>query len=283
MSSNPSTTTSLTAPWDRELGAKIVSHPPLTSEEARVAVEQNLVSNLTQTFPKVDRAYADPTYNNQLYCLHSFVPSKNAKPDEHGVFGFMKCRGCFSSTEEANQRAEFIIQNFDSYHEIHTGYVGRPFPIAMDTKQYVQETKEIDIRKRAMETISEDVRAKRDSERKEIEDIKEREKKLLDQSEQVKKGTYVEDPLDKYTTLHVKKANLIFTYIQSREKMNEMQKIIRAAYKEIREMDKEDASLSSQYFEKYMAARRAANIPDEASEENWMKYLCEDAKLDFDY
>lgn len=285
MSSNyaKQTTTSLTAPWDRIPGDKIPSKvPALTDDQTQEALQASYVTSLTESYPIVDRVYTDPVYNNQLYCLHSFVPSKGAKPDEHGVFGFMKCRGAFSSLEEANQRAEHVIRNYDSYHEIHTGYVGRPFPIAVDTRKYVQETTEIDIRKHATETISNDVREKREKEKKEIEDIKEREKNLLKQSNEVQKGTFKEDPIDTYTTLQVKKANLVFAYKKTQEKLIEMQTSIRKAFKEIRDMDVEDPTLSKKYYDKYMQARRDANIPDDASEDNWIKYLVEDVKLDFD-
>jgi hypothetical protein len=276
--------TSLTAPWERTPGAKIPSsEPALTNEQTRLASQEKIISNITETFPRVDRTYADPVYQNQIYCLHSFVPTKGSKPDDQGVYGFIKCRGTFYTLEEANQRAEHIIQQYDSYHEIHTGFVGRPFPIAADTAKYVKETKEIDIRKKAMEAVSDDIKGKRDHEKKEIEEIKERERKLLQQSSDVQEGKYQEDPLDKYTTLHVKKANLVYTYVETQKKMKDMQNLIKQAYKEIRKMDEEDDSLQKLYYDKYMAARRAAHIPDEASQDNWMAYLCQDASLDFDF
>jgi hypothetical protein len=283
-STTSQTVTSLTAPWERTAGAKIPSQvEPLTSDQTKLAMQSNIISAITDSFPRVDRTYADPVYNNQIYCLHSFVPTQGATPDAQGVYGFIKCRGCFSSVEEANQRAEYLIQNCDSYHEIHTGYVGRPFPVARDTAKYVKETKEVDVRKKAMDTISDDVKSKRDQEKKEIEEIKERERKLLDQSNEVQKGTFKEDPLDEYTTLQVKKANLVFTYVETQKKLLDMQNHIKNVYKEIRLKDIENPSLKDLYYEKYMAARRAAHIPDEVSEDNWMKFLCQDAPLDFEY
>jgi hypothetical protein len=277
--------TSLTAPWDRDENTKqtVSRGVVLTEDEVQEAVATNVDTGITDKFPKVDRLYADPIYNNQMYCLHSFVPSKGAQPDEKGVFGFMKIRGAFQTIDEANQRAEFIIRNVDSYHDIQTGYCGRPFPVCVDTKKFVKETHEVDIRKEAVKTISEDIKQKRLDEKKEIDEIKERESKLLEDSKAAQEDTYEQEPLEQYTTLHVKKANLVFTYVETRKKMMDMQKSIQNAYQEIRDMDQEDSTLATQYYDKYMEARRAAHIPDEMSENNWMKYLCEDAELDFEY
>ncbi len=273
--------TSLTAPWDKK-NVQVEQDSrssTFTDEELKSAKQALHRTEFVEKFPRVDRLYADPVYNNQVYSLHSFVPAQGAKPDEQGVFGFMKFRGTFQSLEEANDRAEFIIRNVDSYHSIQTGYIGRPFPVCADTDKFVKEKHEVDIRKKAIETVSEDIKQKRLEEKKEMEDIKEREKRLLDTTGE----DYIPDPLEKYTTLQVKKANLVFTYVQTKQKLEEMQTHIRNAYKEIREMDSESALYRQQYYDQYMQARKQAGLPEKESEENFMKYLCEDAELDFDY
>ncbi len=275
---------SLTAPWDR------ATTPPqtvskgtvLTEEQVKNSVETLVDTGITDKFPRVDKMYADPIYNNQMFCLHSFVPTKGATPDEHGVFGFMKCRGTFHSIAEANQRAEEIIRYADSYHEIQTGYCGRPFPVCFDTKKFVAERHEIDIRKKAIETISEDIRHKRMEEKKDIDDIKQREAALLSDSKAVQDGSYVQDPMEAYTVLQVKKANLVFTYKKTQEKMLQMQRSIRDAYSEIKAMDNENPAFRQEYYERYLNARRVAGIPD-SSEDNFMNYMGEDIELDFDY
>ena len=273
--------TSLTAPWDRKSETVIQASKgvQMSEEEAKAAKDELYDFTFVEKFPKVDRLYADPIYNNQMYSLHSFVPAKGAKPDDHGVYGFMKFRGAFQTLEEANDRAEFIIRNVDSYHPIQTGYMGRPFPVCVDTKKYVKETKQIDIRKKAIETISEDIKQKRMDEKKEIEDIKEREKKLLETTGE----DYEPEPIEKYTTLHVKKANLVYTYLKTQEKLTELREHIRKAYAEIRAMDAETDEYRQQYYNKYKEARKHAGLPEEELADNFMKYMCEDAKLDFDY
>lgn len=259
------TQTTLTAPWDRT--------------QLQNAVEANVIS-----FPIIDKYYNDPIYNGQLFCLHSFVPTKGAKPDEKGVYGFMKCRGAFQTLDEANQRAEWLIQNVDSYHKILTGRCGKPFPVCEDAKKFCQETETVDIQKHAVKTISQDIKDKRLQEQKEIEDIKEREERLLKESKMAQEDIPIQNPIEQYTTLQVKKANLLFTYVKTMEKMAEMRRNIRKAYFEIAQKDKEDESLYNQYYEHYMKARKDANIPDidPNENENWLKYMCEDAVLDFD-
>lgn len=273
--------TSLTAPWDKK-NTKVEQASRgsvLTDEQVNTALNVLYDTGITDKFPKVDRMYADPIYNNQQYCIHSFVPAKGATPDDHGVFGFMKCRGSFHSIEEANERAEFLIRNVDSYHPIQTGYSGRPFPVCVDTKKFVQETHEVDIRKKAVDTISEDIKQKRIQEKKEMEEIKEREKKLLETTG----DDYEPEPMEKYTTLHVKKANLVYTYIKTKEKLEEMKSHIQKAYKEIREMDEESSEYKKQYYDKYKSARKQAGLPEEEVGDNFMKYMCEDVELDFEY
>lgn len=273
--------TSLTAPWDKnkENIIQASKNIQLTDDEFKNAKTELYDTTYVEKFPKVDRLYADPIYNNQMYSLHSFIPAKGAMPDDHGVYGFMKFRGAFQTIDEANDRAEFIIQNVDSYHSIQTGYMGRPFPVCVDTKKYVKETKEVDIRKKAIETVSEDIKQKRLNEKKEIDDIKEREQKLLDTTGE----DYEPEPIEKYTTLHVKKANLVYTYIKTQEKINELREHIRNAYKEIREMDNQSDEYKKQYYHKYKEARKHAGLPEEELADSFMKYMCEDAKLDFDY
>jgi len=243
-----------------------------------VAVPALLDSGFTDAFPRADKQYADPMYNNQTYCLHSFVPSKGALPDKEGVFGFMKCRGAFQTVDEAHNRAEWLIRNVDSYHDIQTGYAGRPFPVCRDTRKYVSETKDIDIRKKATQTVSEDLKEKRAEEKREVEDIKHREEKLLSQS----KEDYEEPPLESYTTMHVKKANLVYTYLETRKKMMNMRGLIQKVYGEISAMDAESSTYRTQYYDNYMAARRSAGIKDEEVLDNFMQFIMEDADLDFD-
>ena len=274
-------TTSLTAPWDREPGAAPDANvDALEGEELQRAVAQCCKTDYVDTYTKVDRAYADPPYNGQVYSMHSFIPSKGATPDKHGVFGFMKCRGTFFNKREAHERAEWLVRNVDSYHEIQTVYTGRPFPIVTDTTKFVAETKEVDLSKKMADTISEHVQEKRQEEKQEVETIKEREKKLLEESGE----DYVQPPEEVYTTLQVKRANLMFTYKENQKKLEDIREKIRETCAKIREMDAQDSSFAESYLERYLNARREAGITDDMdSDDTWMQYIVKDPELDFDY
>jgi hypothetical protein len=275
-----STHHSLSAKWDIEEDSKVVGSEygvaELTEEEVKHAKEELIDDGMIQKFRRQDKFYADPIYNNQIYCLTSFVPTKGAQPDEHGVFGFMKVRGTFFTQDEANQRAEWIIRNVDSYHKIQTAYTGKPFPVCADTRKYVKETATVEIRKKASETISEDIKTKREEEKREVQDIKDREKKLLESTGEDAK----EEPHDHYTTLQVKKANLVWTYIETRKKMEQMKENILKARKEIAEMDAEDPAYQEEYYERYMRARKEAGLPTDIdpNENNFIKYMAKDAE-----
>ena len=140
---------SLTAPSDRDRENKWrpdQGAPALTETEVESAIQTLDNTDFTGKFPRVDRTYSDPPIALQAVGLVSFTPAKGATPNKDGVFGFAKLRGNYASQLEAKQRAEEIIRNIDSYHQIYHTYVGRPFPITASSK-YSAETDEIDIRK----------------------------------------------------------------------------------------------------------------------------------------
>jgi hypothetical protein len=270
---------SLTSPQDRGTGVykSDLSAPPLTEEQVEAALNTIVHNDFIEKFPRVERQFADPPIHLQTYGLISFVPSKGATPDKDGVYGFAKIRGNYATAQECEERSEFLIRNVDSYHGIFKCYIGRPFPITVDPK-YAAKVDEIDIRKKAGEVISEDVKAKRQEEKREIEQVKEREKKLLEES----KEDFIPDPYEKYTVLRVKKAQLVWGYSQTMKQLENMKSIIIKTRAEITEMDAQNPDFTKEYFERYMKARRDAGIPDDQNtEENFVKYMVEDIDLGF--
>lgn len=271
---------SLTSPLDRDRENKWRPEqgaPELTSSETESAMKELNVTSFTDKFPRVDKTYADPTLPMQYIGLISFVPSKGATPDEQGVYGFAKLRGNFSSEIEASQRAEFLIRNVDSYHKIYHTYVGRPFPITVSS-DYSANTDEIDIRKKTTETISKDIKAKREDDQREMREIQQREENLLKQSKQEDV-----DPYENYITLRVKKAQLQFTYLEHQKKMAEVKETLISTRQTISEMDTEYPDFQDKYYDKYMQARKDAGFVDdpEKLKDNFLKFLVEDAELDF--
>lgn len=251
----------------------------LTEEQVSAAMDENVDHSYVEKFPKLDRFYADPIYNNQVFCMHSFLPAPGATPDKNGVFGMMKCRGTFQMLEEADQRAEWLVRNCDSLNPIQTTYVGRPFPVCVDHKKYVKETREIDLKKQTIETSTEHIRKGKEQDRQEVKQIREREQRLLEES----KEDYVQDPMDRYIELNVKKANLTWAYLEAQKKIQAMKDNIIKARNDISELDTEHPTFRDEFMERYMEARRASGFPDTdpKAENNFIRYLVEDVDLGF--
>lgn len=275
--------TFLTSPSDRTLSpqdfrAKMIANsgvPPLNNEETLEAMNNLCIGNPVPNYPGVDRLYADPAIHGQKYVLFSFVPSQGASPDSDGVYGMAKVRGVYDNLTEVEQREEYLIRNVDSYHKIQTPYVGRPFPITLDSK-YAAEVNEIDIRKKTTEVISQDIRKQKKSDQKEIKDIEDRAQKLR---EDTGKELGEEDPMELYTTLVVKKAQLSYTYLENVKKIEEVKEIIIKTRKEIEEMDNESSEYRQEVYDKYMKARQESGLS--LTDDSFIKYLVEDADLPF--
>lgn len=268
---------SLTSVADREDG-KIkldIGAPHLTQEQTKQALVQLNSLNFVENYPKLDRQYVDPDIPQQMYSLFSFVPSKGAKPDKDGVFGMAKIRGTYATQPECSSRAEKILREVDSYHEIHTVYTGKPFPITTDEK-FFKNMNVVDIKAKTQEVISEDVKEKRAKEREDIEDAKRKEKALLDaQNKEIP-----EDPMTKYTTLCIKKAQLTYTLCDNMKKLSGIKDNILRARDEIAKMDKEYPDFRESYYKQYMDARRQAGLKNESTiHESFMKFLCEDIDI----
>lgn len=266
---------SLTAPADIDrTQLRPDPHVVLTKEEIALALKENVVPDFIKKFPALDKYYADPIYSGQIYGLHSFTPAKGATPDKDGVYGMIKSRGTFQSLDELEKREEQIIKDIDSFHKLYVSYVGRPFPLSFNPK-YIAETKEVDVKKKVATVESEHLKQIKEAERKEIEEVKERERKLLEEAEKP------EDPDEKYTVLQVKRAQLIWTYLETGKKMDKMKESIIKARKEIADMDKESEEYKKGYMEKYMKARRESHLPD--SDESFMKYMMADKEPDLGF
>lgn len=248
---------SLKAPWDRSQEKSSETYVPkqveLTEADVAAAVSELTVKDFVNTFPRVDKFYADPVLGSQVYGLHSFVPTEGARPDEHGVYGFVKFRGAFATQQEADERAEFIIRSVDSFHDVYTSYIGRPFPLS-DNRDFVKETNEVDVKDQIVKAVSQDVKAKVIKDRAAKDDIKDKEQKLLDES---KNG---EEPADRYVTLQVKRANLVHVYVEATKSLTQYRDSILKCRKEIAELEAEDPKHREEYMERYNAARDAVGL-----------------------
>lgn len=269
---------SLTAPSDRDPARTYQpnqGHPALSEEEVKNAMTTLDNNKFVKKFLRVERRYADPVEPMQRIGLISFVPAKGATPNAKGVYGFAKIRGNYPTDREASERAEFLIRNADSYHQIYHAYVGRPFPCTISS-DYSEETSEIDLRKAMTESVSASIKQKKNNERREIKEIEDRETQLLAEAKQEE-----EEPLDFYTTLRVKKAQVTWTYLETQKKLEEMKATIVKTRGQIEKMEGESGEYAKHYFKKYCDARSESGLDNSINQDTFMKFLVEDVELDF--
>jgi hypothetical protein len=260
------TQSSLTSPADKvDTAYKRKSKPALSTEDAERAYKECFISSLLDI--SVDRKFADPRIPGQVYSLHSFVPSSGATPDEDGIYGMIKIRGTFGSEEEANDRAEELIRNHDSYHKIFHGWVGKPLPLTVKS-DWSGKVEEIDIKQKISKIVRDDIKDKRNIEKAQVKEIRDRERNLKEAVEQE-----ATDPYEKYTCLRVKKAQVIWGYLEHRKKLGEMIDVFEKTLAEVKEMDDEDDDYAKRYLGRYIEAREKAGIPDDKNDVSFMKYL----------
>jgi len=279
---------SLTSPQDRNPEKKWrpdQSVPVLTNLETKEAMKSLNDTSFISKFPRVDRTYQDPSIQMQNFGLISFTPAKGAKPNERGIYGMCKLRGNYASEMEADQRAEFLIRNFDSYHKIYHTYVGRPFPITI-SPDYSAETSEVDIRRDITQTISNNVKTQKDEEQRTIREMKEKEEQLLAESEKARKddgtGPVPEtDAYDEYITLCTKKAQLSWTFLEHLKKLKEVREIIVKTRAKLVQMNAEHPEFKDKYMDKYMEARKKAGLDERIRDvqDNFIKYMVEEANI----
>ena len=246
-----------------------VDSPPLTGEQFQNATKE-LNDQSFLKFPRIEKTYADPQIPSQIYSLHSFVPSKGSTPDKNGVYGMVKFRGSFSSIQEANERSEYLIRNVDSYNSILTGYVGRPFPLTNDNKKYCTETNEVDVNKKADEIVSKDIKYKRDEEKRVVKEIQEKERKLLEDVKEKDIDNNPEDMLENYTMLRVKRSQLIYTYNETVQKMNQIIKSLKDTESKINKVDETSPEHKEEYMTRYNNARKECGLD---KPEHFMEFL----------
>jgi hypothetical protein len=260
------TQSSLTSPADKvDTAYKSKSKPALSTEDTERAYKECFISSLLDI--SVDRKFADPRIPGQVYSLHSFIPSSGATPDEDGIYGMIKIRGTFGSEEEANERAEELIRNHDSYHKIYHGWVGKPLPLTVKS-DWSGKVEEIDIKQKISKIVREDIKEKRAVEKAQVKEIRDRERNLKEAVEQESS-----DPYEKYTCLRVKKAQVIWGYLEHRKKLGEMIDVFEKTLAEVKEMDDEDDDYAKRYLGRYIEAREKAGIPEDKNDVSFMKYL----------
>jgi len=244
------------------------SRTPLTDKEWEAASPEVVEKKFVDKFPRSFKYSADPIYRNQVYSLHSFIPAPGATPDKEGVFGMFKVRATCMTEEEADEHAEDIVRNVDSYNTVYHGYCGKWFPATLSSK-YTQEIHEVDITKKVKEVISKNLVNKRKQEKKDIQEIKQREAELRKEVKDIEENG--EDPMDVYIELHVKKAHCLYTLERYKKDMLKLEKVCEESQTLIDKLDTDNPEFKNNYMDIYKQARSKVGLGSE--KEDFMKYM----------
>ena len=286
----------LTSPWDAvatlRCGGGVVQtwdrrgdKPP--SEENVTSAVGVLVSDDLASFNMRETRFCDPPIVGQGLSLFSFVPAKNAMPDTNGVFGFAKIRGCFQEEADAMDRCKYLIRDVDSYHSVQTVRTGQPFPVVADARRFSRETSTVDMEKETGKQLQDDVKARRDHERSEIEGIKKREAEIRGQQaagadtggEEDESSSYGENPLERYTTLRMKRAQLLLTLVETKAKILEIRKLAWNTIDEVNRKDAEDPTFRNDYLARIASARKEIGIDDMVNPAPFFAFLGDDVDI----
>lgn len=240
----------------------IKSHPvdttrdPLNSEEL-TAARQTLVHKdfINLQFPRTRKVRSDPEIIGQKYALISFIPSAGATPDEDGCFGVAKVRGCFNTVDDADDKSDDLIRNFDSYAEIDVVYVGKEFPVMKNNEVYVKETREVDIRNILDKTTRKYLEEKRKKEKETIDDIKRRQKEIEETPEQEDK-----ESLDYYIKVRVKRANALMRKNEANAVIKQCANVIEKTGVELADIEEKHPEFTETYLERYETVLKQSGI-----------------------
>ena len=158
---------------------------------------------------EIDYLTEDPTLSEQKYMCISFLKPSSVedkyKNKDLTVCG-VKVRGCYSTYDEAKQRADFL-QKCDSYHNIYIGEVGKWCPFEDDPeKAKDSEYMNKDLNK-LMKTYS-----NQQTEAKEFHEVRKQDmvKKAIEDADKKKKeNSITEEETSKKKTNKSEKLNLM--------------------------------------------------------------------------
>lgn len=231
---------------------------PLTDQQTVEAKSELINKNFVSlSYPRTLKFRVDPRIPGQAIGLVSFVPSRGATPDPDGCFGVLKLRGNFPNVEESDNWSENLIRNYDSFAEIDMVYIGKDFPLMLNNDIYTATTREIDVRKKVDDVTKSALKAKKEDEEREIKEIQERQQRLLNPSNEEEKEKSLDDDLDYYIQLKVKKANAELVIDEADKKKAEALTVAEKTAEEISGLDEKYPSYKEQYMDKYQKALAA--------------------------
>lgn len=236
----------------REFSPNTDSSAPLNDKEV-VDSKKKLVKIIKGT-TNLNRRYVDPPIQGQTFGLVSFIPAQGVRANDKGFYGYVKFRGNYDNVPDCSTRIDDIIRNVDSTNHIHICRVGMPVPLV--TQGYAKEVDEIDLKKDVEKDLSSNVRQKAMEDKKEMEEIEER-------AEALKRDVEEPDPQEAYNAKRTKLAVLRWTLQEHMKKINEIRELRENCVSELIDESKLHPEWEENHMERYMEARRKANIPED--------------------
>ncbi len=243
--------------------------PSLTADQLVPAMDDLYVK---RTYPKVNRKFIDPVKQSEpRFALFTFITTDDTTTN---IYGVAKIRGVFYTQEEADARAEELIRDVDSCNSIFTCIVGVPFPLVSNGCS--ESVAEIDMKAKVEDTISENVRKKRNADQKEMNEITDRQKRLMEDVHPEK----IKNDEDSYVEQRVKLAHLKYSISEHSAKIVECENLKKKTETFLRDAVKTNPEFEDTYLQKYKDARRAANIPEDTDLVGFMKYMADSLYAD---
>lgn len=234
-----------------ELPAANGAREPLSNEDVSIAKKELIDINFIMSKYGRERKFRnDSTVVGQSIGVISFKPSKGAKPDKRGCFGVVKVRGNYPNTSEADKRCDVLLTE-DENCDIDMPLVGKEFPLMVNNEVYTYSVRDVDTKQIITDTTTSLMREKEEKDEKEKKAMLEKQKQLLDGSnEEEKENTLTDYAL--YEQLRTKKANNLYVIEKCKNNLVKCQENIDNALKEISEIDTKFPSYKNDYIKNYI-------------------------------
>jgi len=256
-----------------ELPSSNGARVPLKDEEVSLAKKDLIDINFIMSKYGRERKFRiDSTVVGQSIGVITFKPSKGAKPDKRGCFGVVKVRGNYPNTSEADKRCDVLLAE-DENCDIDMPLVGKEFPLMVNNEVYTYSVRDVDTKQIITDTTTSLMKEKEEKDEKEKKAMLEKQKQLLDETnEEEKEKTLTDYAL--YEQLRTKKANNLYVIEKCKNNLGKCQENIDNALKEILEIDSKFPSYKNDYIKNYIDEIKQVGIDPKQME--IIKYMFSD-------
>jgi len=248
---------------DKTLKQTFTEYDKLSKKELDECSKQNFVY-----YKQRETVYIDPSYKNQIFSLFSFLPSSGATPDDNGVYGMIKCRGTFETEDEMNTRAEFLVNNCDSFHRIYHVNTGRPVPLTLN-EEFTKEIKYAKQNENDEDIIHTSVKKDKEEQTKIQSELNTRVKEIREEEQ----NPAPIEPLDDYIQSKVKIAFNMDAIDNFRKQLEKAQSVIKTQQEKIEELDKTNPEFNEQFLTKYNESRKSVGVDIKDTTFNSILYM----------